>query len=583
MAIRNSITPLRENTVALLLLAIFIGVATGALAVAFRYLLRFATNLCWRESYDLLRAAIHKRWYVVILTPAIGGLLIGPIIAKFAPETRGTGVPEVISAVVIRDGQIRHRTTLFKMLSSVISIGSGASVGREGPIVHIGASVGSSLAQVVKLSAEWRRVFLACGAAAGIAATFNAPMAGMLFATEIILVDFQISYLSHIAVSTVTATVVSHHFLGRLPTFDVPIFRLGSYWEIPLYFLLGLLAGGIALLFIRSISLIEDAFDRSRLPIFVRPAIGGLCVGLMAIGWPHVLGVGYQTVNLVLAAKVTLITMTIVVVLKLVATAVSVGSGFSGGIFAPSLVLGALLGGLVGWSANMLWPEQATSLPGYALVGMGALVSGATLAPITAIFTIFELTYSFEIILPLMISCIGSLLVVQKFSGFSVYEVGLLRQGVKIRRGRDLNLLRSMRVVDYMEKEFETVRTDTHLGELIQKVQESPYPHFLVMDEQNELVGMLSLRDLQSVLTDIGDLCELVVASEIMTSHVFHIFPEDNLEKAFEVFEGKQISTLPVVNPFSPRQVLGVLKKDRLLHVYNEKILKTGVLYKIPS
>lgn len=568
--------------VALLLLAIFIGVATGALAVAFRYLLWFATDLCWQESYDLLRAVIHKRWYVVILTPAIGGLLIGPIIAKFAPETRGTGVPEVISAVVIRDGQIRHRTTLFKMLSSVISIGSGASVGREGPIVHIGASVGSSLAQVVRLSAEWRRVFLACGAAAGIAATFNAPMAGMLFATEIILVDFQISYLSHIAVSTVTATVISHHFLGRLPTFDVPVFRLGSYWEIPLYFLLGLLAGGIALLFIRSISLIEDAFDRSRLPIFVRPAIGGLCVGLMAIGWPHVLGVGYQTVNLVLAAKVTLITMTIVVVLKLVATAVSVGSGFSGGIFAPSLVLGALLGGLVGWSANILWPEQATSLPGYALVGMGALVSGATLAPITAIFTIFELTYSFEIILPLMISCIGSLLVVQKFSGFSVYEVRLLRQGVKIRRGRDLNLLRSMRVVDYMEKEFETVRTDTHLGELIQKVQDSPYPHFLVMDEKNELVGMLSLRDLQSVLSDIGDLCELVVASEIMTSHVFHIFPEDNLEKAFEVFEGKQISTLPVVNPFSPRQVLGVLKKDRLLHVYNEKILKTGVLYKIP-
>lgn len=582
MAIRNSITPLRENVVALLLLAIFIGVATGALAVAFRYLLWFATDLCWQESYDLLRAVIHKRWYVVILTPAIGGLLIGPIIAKFAPETRGTGVPEVISAVVIRDGQIRHRTTLFKMLSSVISIGSGASVGREGPIVHIGASVGSSLAQVVRLSAEWRRVFLACGAAAGIAATFNAPMAGMLFATEIILVDFQISYLSHIAVSTVTATVISHHFLGRLPTFDVPVFRLGSYWEIPLYFLLGLLAGGIALLFIRSISLIEDAFDRSRLPIFVRPAIGGLCVGLMAIGWPHVLGVGYQTVNLVLAAKVTLITMTIVVVLKLVATAVSVGSGFSGGIFAPSLVLGALLGGLVGWSANILWPEQATSLPGYALVGMGALVSGATLAPITAIFTIFELTYSFEIILPLMISCIGSLLVVQKFSGFSVYEVRLLRQGVKIRRGRDLNLLRSMRVVDYMEKEFETVRTDTHLGELIQKVQDSPYPHFLVMDEKNELVGMLSLRDLQSVLSDIGDLCELVVASEIMTSHVFHIFPEDNLEKAFEVFEGKQISTLPVVNPFSPRQVLGVLKKDRLLHVYNEKILKTGVLYKIP-
>jgi CIC family chloride channel protein len=571
----------RENVVALLLVAIFIGLATGSLAVAFRYLLLLATDLFWQESYDLLRAVAHRKWYFVLLTPAIGGLLIGPIIARLAPETRGTGVPEVIKAVVIREGRIRHRTTLFKMLSSVISIGSGASVGREGPIVHMGASVGSSLAQLVRLSAEWRRVFLACGAAAGIAATFNAPMAGMLFATEIILVDFQISYLSHIAVSTVTATVISHHFLGRLPTFDVPVFRLGSYWEIPLYFLLGLIAGFIALIFIRSISLVEDTFDRYRLPIYLRPMIGGLCVGLMAISWPHVLGVGYQSVNLVLSAKVTLIAMATVMVLKVAATAVSVGSGFSGGIFAPSLVLGALLGGLVGGSANMMWPEQVASLPGYALVGMGALVSGVTLAPITAIFTIFELTYSFEIILPLMTSCIGSLLVVQRFSGFSIYETKLIRQGIKIRRGRDVNLLRSMRVGDYMEKEFESVRADTRLGELIQKVQESPYPHFLVMDERNELVGILSLKDIRSVLTDIGDLCELVVASEIMTRQVFCLFPEDNLEKAFEVFEGKQISTLPVVDPFAPRKVQGVLKKDLLLLVYNEKILKTDVLRKI--
>lgn len=568
--------------VTLLLLAIFIGLATGSLAVAFRYLLLLATDLCWQESYDLLRAVAHKKWYFVLLTPAIGGLLIGPIVAKWAPETRGTGVPEVISAVVIREGRIRHRTTLFKMLSSVISIGGGASVGREGPIVHMGASVGSSLAQLVRLSAEWRRVFLACGAAAGIAATFNAPMAGMLFATEIILVDFQISYLSHIAVSAVTATVISHHFLGRLPTFNVPVFRLGSYWEILLYFLLGLLAGFIALIFIRSISLVEDTFDRYRLPIFLRPVIGGLCLGLMAISWPQLLGVGYQSVNLVLAAKMTLLVMATVMALKMAATAVSVGCGFSGGIFAPSLVLGALLGGLVGWIANMLWPAQVTSLSGYALVGMGAMVSGVTLAPITAIFTIFELTYSFEIILPLMTSCIGSLLIVQKFSGFSIYEAKLIRTGVKIRRGHDVNLLRSMQVADYMEKEFETVRADTRLGELIQKVQESPYPHFLVMDEGNELVGMLSLKDLQAVLTDIGELCELVVASEIMTHHVFHIFPEDNLEKAFEVFEGKQISTLPVVDPFAPRRVLGVLKKNRLLLAYNEKILKTGVLHKIP-
>ncbi len=582
MSVRNSIFQFK-NAIYLLFLSILIGIVTGTLAIAFRYLLLFATNLCWQESYDLLLTVAQKKWYLVLLTPAIGGLLIGPIIAKFAPETRGTGVPEVIKAVVINEGRIYHRTTLFKMLSTIISIGSGASVGREGPIVHIGASVGSSLAQVFNQPAEWRRVYLACGAAAGIAAIFNAPMSGMLFATEIILVDFQIRYLSHIAVSTVTATVISHHFLGNLPTFVVPAFRIGNYSEIPIYFLLGLIAGFIALLFIRSISLVEDTLDRCRLPIFLRPVIGGLCVGLIAISWPHVLGVGYQSVNLVLTAKMTLIAMAIVLVLKLVATAVSVGSGFSGGIFAPSLVLGALLGGVVGWSANMLWPAQVTSLPGYALVGMGALVSGVTLAPITAIFTIFELTNSFAIILPLIISCISSLFVVQRFSGFSIYEAKLIRQGIKTRRGRDVNLLRSIRVGDYMEKEFETVSPDTCLGELIQRIRESPHPHFLVMNEKNNLVGMLSLKDIKSVLAYIDDLGELVVASEIMTRHVFHIFPEDNLEKAFEVFEGKQISTLPVVNPLSPNQVLGVLKKDRLLFVYNQKILKAEVLHKIPS
>jgi CIC family chloride channel protein len=435
---------------------------------------------------------------------------------------------------------------------------------------------------MVGLSAQWRRVFLACGAAAGIAATFNAPMAGVLFATEIILVDLRISYLSHIAVSAVTATVISHQFLGLLPTFDIPRFGLGSYWEIPVYFLLGLAAGIIGLAFMRAISLVEDAFDRTRVPVALRPAMGGFCVGLMAISWPQVLGVGYQSINLVLTAKMTLLALAVVLLLKLAATAVSVGGGFSGGILAPSLVLGALLGGLFGWGANLLWPAHATSLPGYALVGMGALVSGVTLAPITAIFTIFELTYSFEIILPLMTSCIGSLLVVQRFRGCSIYEAKLIRQGIKILRGHDVNLLRSMRVGDYMEKDFETVRVDTHLGELVEKVQASPYPHFLVVDAQDALVGMLSLKDLQAVLTDIGDLCQLVVVSEIMTRDVIHIFPEDNLEKAFEVFEGRQISTLPVVNPYAPRQVLGVLKKNRLLLVYNEKILKAGVLPERP-
>ena len=211
----------RENLILLLIVAVLIGMLTGALAVGFRYLLLVATRICWQSPFDIIGAATNLSWYIVVLIPVLGGLVVGPIVTILAPETRGAGVPEVINAVASRQGIIRHRTTFYKIISTVISIGSGASVGREGPIVHIGSSVGSSIAQLIRLPPEWRSVFLACGAAAGIAATFNAPMAGMLFAVEIILVDFEISYLSHIAISAVTATVVSHHFFGNLPAFEV--------------------------------------------------------------------------------------------------------------------------------------------------------------------------------------------------------------------------------------------------------------------------------------------------------------------------------------------------------------------------
>lgn len=568
----------RDNLIALLLIAVLIGVTTGALAVGFRYLLILATELFWGEPFDLIGAATRMPWYLVVGIPVLGGLLVGPLIAFLAPEVKGAGVPEVIEAVIVREGEIHHRTTFYKLLSTIISIGSGASVGREGPVVHIGSSVGSSVAQVLGLSGEWQRVFLACGAAAGIAATFNAPMAGMLFAAEIILVDFQISYLSHIAISSVTATVISHHFLGSLPTFDVPTFTLESYGEIPLYALLGILAGFLSIVFIRLLFQVEGKIEQVPIPVWLRPALGGFGVGLVGLALPQVLGVGYQSINLVLTGQFAILAMLAVLIGKLAATSLSVGSGFSGGIFAPSLVLGGLLGGVFGSLMGQVFGAGIADFPVYGLVGMGAVVAGTTLAPITAIFTIFELTYNFEIILPLMTSCIASLVVVQKFYGYSIYETKLLKKGIRIVRGHDINLLRSIQVGDYMTQDFETFRIDTGLGDMIARAQVSPYPHFPVLDYDDHLVGMLSMHDLKSFLTEMGELIPLVVASDIMTREVLTITPEDNFETAFEVFEGRQISTLPVVSLERRGHLLGILKKNDLLLAYNQKILKSGVL-----
>ncbi len=569
-------SPKRGNLIALLVVAVFIGLLTGTLAVAFRYLLLLTTDLFWPDPHHLLNVNHDYPWYLVLLMPAAGGLLIGPAVTRFSPEARGAGVPEVIEAVVNREGTIRHRTAFFKTLFTALSIGCGASVGREGPVVHIGSSVGSSIAQFLRLPAEWKRVFLACGAAAGIAATFNAPMAGMLFAAEIILVDFQVSYLSHIAISAVTATVISHHFLGSLPTFQVPSFELVSYAELPLYALLGLTAGLLSILFIRAVSLAEDLFNRLGVPPTLRPAVAGLLIGAIAIHWPHVLGVGYESINLTLTASMTCGLMLLVLMLKLLATASCLGAGFSGGIFAPSLVLGALLGGAYGVLSAHLFSGSVATSAAYSLVGMGAVVAGTTLAPITAIFTIFELTYNFDIILPLMTCCITSLVTVQKFYGYSIYETKLLRKGIRMIRGRDVNLLRSMQVGDYMATDFESIRHDMRLGELLEKAENSPYPHFPVLDNQERLVGFLSMSDLKGFLAEIGALSELIVASEIMSQRVIIVRPGDNFETAFEIFEGKQISTLPVVRE-KDRKLLGILKKSDLLLTYNQKILKMNI------
>lgn len=569
-------SPKRENLIALLIIAVMIGMITGTLAVGFRFLLLLTTDLFWPDPNALVEVGDSYPPYLIFLVPVIGGLIVGPGITRFSPETRGAGVPEVIEAVVNREGNIHHRTAFFKTLFTTLSIGCGASVGREGPVVHIGSSVGSSIAQLIRLPTEWRRVFLACGAAAGIAATFNAPMAGMLFAAEIILVDFQVSYLSHIAISAVTATVVSHHFLGSLPTFQVPSFELVSYAELPVYACLGYCAGLLSILFIRSVSAAEDLFSLTAVPLALRPALAGMLIGGCAIFWPHILGVGYESINLALGARMGLGLMATVLALKLLATATSIGAGFSGGIFAPSLVLGALLGGIFGILADFLFPGHVATSAAYSLVGMGAVVAGTTLAPITAIFTIFELTYNFDIILPLMTCCITSLITVQKYYGYSIYETKLLRKGIRMVRGHDVNLLRSMQIGDYMDVHYETIRNDMLLGEVLKKAEESPYPHFPVLDNQDKLVGVLSMSDLKGFLAEAGELSSLIVASEIMTRRVIIVRPTDNFETAFELFEGKQISILPVVRE-QDHKLLGILKKSDLLLTYNQKILKMNI------
>ncbi len=557
---------------------LFFSLVIGTLAalgvLAFRTFIEVGQWLLWPPGSDFLQQVLNSPWWFKLLLPILGGLAIGPIIVFLAPELRGPGVPEVIEAAALRDGYIAPRVTFLKPLCTGLIISTGGSVGREGPVVHIGSAIGSTLAQFFRLNPERTRICLACGAAAGIAATFNAPFAGTMFAVEIILADLQVAYLGHIVLSAVVAATISRHFMGDFPTFTEVSFHFEESSELVVYFLLGILAGLVSLLLIRGIFGLNRLFGKVPLPEWLKPAVGGLLLGLIGLASPEVFGVGYDSINLMLAGKVALLAAFFLLATKYLATAFCLGSGMSGGIFAPSLFLGASLGTGLALVANLLFPGLKLPAPDYALVGMGAVVSGATLGPITAILTIFELTNTYRIIVPSMVSCITSMLVVKYLYGYSIYETKLLHRGVNIVRGHEVNILRTLKVKDFMITEMQVIYEHSLLAEILRKAEDNPYPFFVVVNDQQELSGVLTLWDLRHVLPSAEELGHLVVAQELMTRDVVTIFPRDNFETALNLLEMHNFHYLPVVLPSEPLKVLGLVRLDDLMAAYRQQILK---------
>lgn len=560
-----------------LLLALVIGGLAGLGAVFFRWLIGFETSLIWSGDGGFLTQYQQASPWLKFGAPVLTGLAMGPLLAYFAPEIRGPGVPEVMASLALRDGIIRHRVTLAKSFATATFIAAGGSVGREGPIVQIGSSIGSSLTQLFRLGPDHRRLAVACGAAAGIAATFQAPMAGTLFAVEVLLFDLEVASLSNIVIAAVTGTVVSKLFWSDETVFQIPFFTLNHPAELLLYFGLGIAAGLFSLLFMTFVFGLTRLLDRIKIPVWLTPVLGGLVVGIVGLFRPEALGVGYETINHVLHGHVLFSGAVLLLLAKLLTTSACVGSGMSGGIFAPSLFLGAALGSVIGSLALLIWPDMPLSPAHYALVGMGAVVAGTTLAPITAILTIFELTYNYEIVLPLMTACIPAIIVVRLLHGYSIYETKLLMQGIRIVRGHDANRLRNMKVTEYICRDFNPLRTQTPFHDLVQDILNSPFPHFVVLDEQDRLAGVLTLRDVRALLADPSYTGEGVVAADLMNTSVITVQEDQNMEEAFHLFARHNISFLPVIDNKHKKKVVGCLKKDELLNAYNQHVLRDQV------
>ncbi len=559
------------------ILATLVGLAGGFGAVGFRSLIDFFQTLAYGGNGDLLQWVRGIPWYLRLLMPALGGLIVGPIVFFLAREAKGHGVPEVMEAVALKSGIIRKRVVVVKSLASAVCIGSGGSAGREGPIVQIGSAIGSGLGQVFNVSADRIRTLVGCGAAAGIAATFNAPIAGTMFALEIILADFGVAIFSPIVISSVVATAVSRFFLGNAPAFIVPPYRLISPWELPLYVILGLFCAVVAVAFIKGLYRTEDLFDRLRFPEYLKAGLGGLLLGAMALVFPHVLGVGYGAIDMALGENLAWWFMLLLVFFKILATSITLGSGGSGGIFAPSLFAGAMAGGFFGTLVHTVFPEVSATPGAYSIVGMGAVVSGTTHGPLSAILILFELTGDYKIILPLMIACIISSLAAGRMSRDSIYTLKLSRRGINLFEGKEVNVLKSIPVKDVMNPEPETIPEDMSLGVLAGNVARSKYNTFPVVDGEGRISGILSLLDFHEVVYD-EDLQDLIVAKELSTPDVVTVSLEDNLYTALERISAKDFSMLPVVSPKDPSKLVGILTRRDIIGAYTKTVLKKSLI-----
>ncbi len=559
------------DSVVLITTAVIVGVGTGLGAVAFVWLLARIRDLA--------------NWVQVALGDVLGlfvvmglaGLLVGYIVDRWAREAKGHGVPEVMEAIALRNGRIRPRVAALKVLASSITIGTGGSAGREGPIVQVGSALGSTLGQLMHFSSERVQTLVACGAAAGIAATFNAPIAGAIFALEVILGKFTTRYFGAVVISSVSASIVGRAFLSDKPAFTIPAYPFNSLGELPIYLILGLLSGFVAVLFIRVLYRLEGFFDDWQFSPALKAAIGMLLTAAVALILPgrQVLGPGLEFIGEAIAEDFSLPLglMAALLILKLLATSFTLGAGNSGGVFAPGLFMGAILGGMVGTVAHGLWPDVALNPGAYAIVGMAAVFAGAARAPITAVLIVFEMSNDYKLILPLMFATVLSTFLAEFIFVESIYTLKLKLKGINLQRGRDLDLLQSMQVQEVMTPNPYVVHTDTPLSSLGESFQKTHSHSFPVVDNESRLVGMVSLRDYDKALEN-KNLDGRYVMDIATIGNLLIAYADEPLGQAIQRLGVRGINKMPVVKRDDPERVIGVIRRSDIVKAYNVALVR---------
>ena len=551
-----------------------VGILGAFGALLFKRLIHLV-QFVFLHTHDMMpETLLGIPWWIRLLVPAIGGLIVGPLIYFFAREAKGHGVPEVIAAVVTKNGVIRPTVVLVKTLASAVSIGSGGSVGREGPIVQIGAAIASTFGQILRLQPVQMKTLVGCGVAAGIGSTFNAPIAGTIFALELIVGDFGLTSFTPIIVSSVTATAITRHFQGNTLEFILPAFHMVSFWELFIYLFLGLIAGVVGYSFSRSLYFVDDGFQRIGLPEWLKPALGGLGIGVIALSYPHIMGVGYETIEVLFRGELTLGVMVLLVFFKILGTSITIGSGGSGGIFAPSLFIGAMLGGAFGTVVNMIVPESTGAVGAYALVGMAAVNSASTLAPLSAMIILIELTNNYGIILPLMFTVVIASFVSRKFSSESIYTRKLVREGIHVHLGEDLNILRAIGVKDIIRREASVIHDSASVKELMNLALTEHRNVIFVTDAGGRYQGVISLQSLKHTLSKPEKFIESKKFEDFVEYSPF-LTENQTLDIGLTLFGETGFDTLPVVDDTG--KLTGFVFITDVIRQYNREVVNRNI------
>lgn len=564
---------IRNDQLILAILAVVVGGCAAGGIILFREGISLVQALFYGTgNVRLVEHAVTLPWWWVLAAPTAGGLLVGLLFRFVARRQRPSTVADVIAANAFRSGRMSFRRGAKTALIDAVSIGVGASVGREGPAVHLGAALGGWLAKILRLTRTLSRTVMGCGVAAAVAASFNAPIAGALFANEVIIGHYGLSAFAPIVLSSVVGTMASRAYFGDYPAFIISQHPGISFVEIPAFAVLGVMAAVAGIAFIRGCAVVQEGAARVPGPAWLRPMLGGFLVGLIALVVPQVLGLGYGVTDDALKGVLPLAILAAAFIGKLAATILSIGFGFGGGVFSPSLVIGAMLGGTYGTLVTQALPALSSGPDAYTIVGMGAMAAAVLGAPISTSLIIFEMTGDYALTLAVMVAVVISSVITKQVTGHSHFTFQLARRGIDLKAGFETALLRAIRVRDVMETACVTVGAGVHLPEVRARLLESRIGEVFVVRGDGSLLGTITLPDLSDMAFDAA-FDDLITASDVARLHPPVLPVNADLETALDTMHKVGEEHIAVVDSLDTRVLRGWVHERDVVGAYNRALV----------